>query len=222
MVPFTTEQEDIFAWSRSITKTTKTYLGPRGCAIVVLMGIEGGLAGVRLAKYWDVADESVGTDAIPFSISATVGVALGVASMLFTGTFPDNKSDVADDKERECLELKKQFDEAGVWLEGLIWSKKADKSSLARELAGQINDNLPSIQKKLRAAIQTEKEDERIIEVLKTAVVYVRASKSAKVHLIQIEKLIKDEQDRKQSKVPPCLIGALATGAGTLAHASGT
>jgi hypothetical protein len=205
IIPFTKEQEAIFSWSRSIAKTTKSYLGARGYAIVVGFGIAGGFAGVRLPGYLGVSEDSVGTDAIPFCISATVGVALGVLSMIFTGTFPDKKSDAADDKERECLELKKQFDEAGLRLVSLFWSKKEDKFNTAVPLATAILANLPAIQEKLRSAIQVDKEDERIVELLKTAVEYVLSSATQKVHLSPLETHIKGQQKSKGSKIPPSM-----------------
>ncbi|MCX6989918.1 MAG: hypothetical protein NTX49_02455 [Chlamydiae bacterium] len=213
IAPFTKDQEGIFTSSRSISKTTKMYLGPRGYALVVGFGLAGGLAGVRLPMYFGISEETLGTDAIPFCISATVGVTLAVLSMIFTGTFPDQKSDAADDKERECLELKKQFDEAGMRLISLFWSKKEGKFNTAIPLARAIQENLPAIQEKLRNAIQTNKEDERIVELLKTAVDYVVSSGSMKVHLSHLSELISREQASKGSKIPPSMRGGASAAA---------
>lgn len=206
IIPFTKEQERIFTESKLIENKTIKYLGSAGYGIIVALGMVGGLAGVRIAKMTGYEDESIANDLIPFTISTLVGVGLGVASMLFTGTFPDQKSDAADAKERECLELEKQFNEAAYRLISLFWSKKRGKHEEAKKLAEEIKVNLPNIKTKLSIAIGVESEDERITHVLSTAVDYIVSNANCKVLISSLDQLIKLEQLKKSSKKPPCLV----------------
>jgi hypothetical protein len=205
IVPFTEEQNAIFQQSKLIATKTVTYLGFRGYSIIVGLGIVGGLAGVRLAKMAGYPDESISNDLIPFTISSFVGVGLGVASMLFTGTFPDQKSDAADAKERESLEIKKLFNEAAYKLVCLFWSKKREKHEDAKKLAISIKENLPSIKAKLRHSIDIPSEDERITNILSTAVDYITSNGSLKLLDSHMDIIIKTESLKKMSKIPPGL-----------------
>lgn len=202
IIPFTKEQERVFNDCHAIAKTTKTYLGPRGYAIVILAALASGWSAVRIAKYAGVPDESIATDGIPYAIATAAATVAGVASMLFTGTFPDQKSDAADAKERECLELTKQFDEVGLRLVSLFWSKKPDKYTEARKLAFEIKENLPTIRERLKAAIRTEREDERITALLSSAVDYVVSRGTEKVLLSSLENRVTLERHKK-GKTPP-------------------
>lgn len=202
IIPFTPEQEKIFNDSHAIVKTTKTYLGLRGYAIVIAAALVSGWSAVRVAKYAGVPDESLGTDAIPYVIATTAAAVAGVASMLFTGTFPDHKSDAADAKERECIELTKQFDEVGLRLVSLFWSKKPDKYLAAKQLALEIKGNLTTIRDRLKAAIRTEKEDERITALLSSAVEYVISRGTEKILLSSLENRVTLERHKK-GKIPP-------------------
>lgn len=205
IIPFTAVHETVFARCSAISAITARYLGKLGFAIVIGMGAAGGLAGVRIAKYSGVPDESPLTDVIPYVISAAVGVGLGIAGMVFTGTLPDSKSDAADAKERACLELRDQFDEAGMRLVSLFWSKKPEKFAQAQSLAREIQSKLPQIKAKLSAAIQFDDKNEGILDLLNTAVDYVMSSASKKVILSKLEGHIAAERLKKQRKIPPCL-----------------
>ena len=205
IIPFSALHENVFARCSSISAVTERYLGKLGFAIVIGMGATGGLAGVRIAKYSGVPDESPLTDVIPFVISAAVGIGLGIAGMVFTGTLPDSKSDSADAKERACLELGHQFDEAGMRLVSLFWSKKAEKSAKGQALAREIQENLPLIKRKLLAAIQIDEKNEGILDLLNTAVDYVMSSGSKKVTLSKLEDHIAVQQLKKAGKLPPCV-----------------
>jgi hypothetical protein len=203
IIPFTEEQNAIFRQSRLIATKTVKYLGFAGYSIIVGLGVIGGLAGVRLAKIAGYPDDSIANDLIPFTISSFIGVGLGVASMLFTGTFPDQKSDAADAKERESLELKKQFNEVACKLVCLFWSKKRQKHEEAKKFAASIRENLPSIKAKLRHSIDIPNEDERIVNVLSTAVDYITSNASLKLLDSHIEIIVKIESLKKSSKSPP-------------------
>jgi len=205
IIPFTAVHENVFERCSSISAVTARYLGKLGFAIVIGMGAFGGLAGVRIAKYSDIPDESPLTDAIPFVISAAVGVGLGIAGMVFTGTLPDSKSDAADAKERACLELRDQYDEAGMRLVSLFWSKKSEKSAQALRLATEIQQSLPQLKRKLSTAIQIDEKNEGILDLLNTAVEYVMHSGSRKVTLSKLENHIAVQQLKKEGKLPPCL-----------------
>jgi hypothetical protein len=197
ILPFTAEQEKIFNHSHAIARTTDTYLGPRGYGIVIGAAFVSGLAAVRIAKYVNVSDESPATDAIP-ALLALVGAAVaGVASMIFTGTLPDAKSDGADARERECIELTKQFDEVGLRLVSLFWSKKPEKYMEAYRLASRLQENLPAIKEKLKAAIRIEKEDERITALFHSAIEYVVSRGKTRVLLSSLENRVISESRQK-------------------------
>ncbi|MCX6990102.1 MAG: hypothetical protein NTX49_03415 [Chlamydiae bacterium] len=88
-------------------------------------------------------------------------------------------------------------------LVSLFWSKKEGKFNTAIPLG-------TAIQEKLRNAIQADKEDERSVELLKTAIEYVLSSGSQKVLLSLLETPIKAEQKSKGSKILPSMISASA------------
>jgi hypothetical protein len=206
IMPFTQDQEKIFQLSKKIEAKTVRYLSGVGYSIIVGLGLFGGLAGVRIAKMAGYDEESLANDFIPFTISSVVGVGLGVVSMLFTGTFPDQKSDAADAKERECLELEKQFNEASCRLVSLFWSKKIVKHEKAKKVALALKENMPIIKKRLLESIQTPFEDERITHILATAVEYIVSNASYKVLVSSLDNVIKVEKLKKSSKRPPCLV----------------
>lgn len=203
-LPITQEQEDVLDRFYSISKTTKKYLGPIGYSIVIGTAIIGGLAGVRLARYSGIPDESPSTDAIPFAISAVAATVLAVASMLFTGTFPDQKSDAADKVVEILPEIEHQFNAAAMCLLSLIWSAESEDSLKAIELAKEIEGNLPSIQEKLKQHFQTDILDEKIVRVLKAVVDYIRSSGTKNVLLYEIEDRIALYQLKTGSSIPPC------------------
>jgi hypothetical protein len=201
-LPFSKEQEAIFSNSYQISLKTRKYLNLHGYAIIVALGMIAGFSGIRMAKFCGYSESSVANDLIPFTITTLTGVGLGVASMIFTGTFPDQKSDSADAKERECLQLEKQFNEAALKLVSLYWSKKPDKYNLAIDLSHGISKKIHLLEEQLRDALQIPFGEISILLTLKEAVHYIESKGEHKLILSNLCQLIKIEKLIKKTSFP--------------------
>jgi len=171
-LPITQKQEKIFEKSRRISLVTSRYLGPAGFALVISAACFAASASIPVRSYFPVSEDSYWNYLTPFFLSLLGAISGNVMGMIFTGTHPDLKSDVANQEQNELNQLQGLFFETGRYLINLYYSKKREK----REAASQFAENIDL--QKLHLFFQTTTTQQNasieMFKVLEAAIEHVK------------------------------------------------
>ncbi|MBM3198800.1 MAG: hypothetical protein FJZ58_06060 [Chlamydiae bacterium] len=194
-IPISKEQETIFYASRRISVLTSNYLSYRGFSILITAAAISSSASIPVKTYLNLPENSIGNLLMPLTLAFIGAGASNILGMLFTGTFPDRKSDKANEEQNEINLLKDIFTETGRHLVNLYCSKYEGKRKAAEEFAERIK--IQDIFSFFKKTTTQEHVASEILRVLDAAILYVKSKgQTTPLHAVLREE-IRYQRQRK-------------------------